>query len=188
MRSVGVKRGLSVVGLLGVVTMVFGLSSGAGAAPRGCVEELLRPPHEGALGTYIEHPGRKPDAGGSGGQELVIHIQYRAVSGCEKYGRTSEIKLEMKQRGESSWSTPPPLRFWDHVTQGVSARSREGFEGGLGIPYEPYLPSSCVDGARPRYRVAIKTAAKLIGSKKTLGTSPITYLPVAYKPAGAAHC
>lgn len=172
--------------LFSVMIAVGAPGAGAHAAERGCVEELLRPPHEGSLGTYIEHPGGKQDGAGRG-QEIVIHIQYESVAGCESYGRTSEARLEVKTPG-SGWTTPAKLGYWDHITQGVGAGSRGPIEGGWFIPWESSLPSACVRGSRPKYRVAVKTHVKLIDSRKTVGTSPISYRPVAYRPASAARC
>ncbi len=171
-----------------LATIWSGVSPSIGRGQMGCVEALLKPPGEGALGTYVENPGRRPGGGGSGGQLIDVHLKYGEVAGCDSYQRTAKVRLELKRHG-GPWETPPPLRDWSSITTGLEPEGSRGeFEGGEEFPAEPSLLATCEEGHRPRFRIAVKTAVKIVATGRTAGTAPIDHRPVAYRPAGAAHC
>lgn len=183
------SQGRTVVALLlaGVflAALMAGAHPGRADATSACVGKLLQAPTKGKY-FKIERPGRKANDAGSGGQEMLLFLKFGAVPHCESYGRTVQMKEEIKRAGRP-WRSPAEGKYWANATTGLKGTTGAMEPGELMPALTEYM-ATCEGGRRPRFRVAVRVQVKLVRTRKVVATSPVTHLRVAYKPTSASHC
>lgn len=149
-----------------------------------CVTRLLQPPTRGKF-FFIENPGRLNDNQGKGGQEILTFLKYRAVPGCDALERRGSYRLQEKRRGQP-WTFPyTPVWFPESGAREPNGANEFGFEDGNSAGT---APATCVGGARPIYRLQVRTRVIRAATGKVAATSPTTTLSIPYKPRNAARC
>jgi hypothetical protein len=159
-------------------------AAAAGNEEEGCVEKLLNPPRPTAE-LFVESPGRLPGGGGAG-QKIVLNFEYAPVVGCDSLERIPFVRLQWKRAG-APWEFLDPSGAWRPFgpTDASGARA-DTFGATIGATRADL--ARCEGGARPRFRVMVKSRARNSATGRTLGTSPTTIHPVPYSPASAGSC
>ncbi len=146
----------------------------AGAEEQGCVEKLLDQPRP--TRTVIEVAGSRP--------VISVAFAYPTVAGCDYLERLPGLRFQVKRPGQP----------WDFLTgkNWILFRATPGTANAEGEIAKTLsgakVDASCERGHRPRFRVEVRTQAKIVGTHRFEGTSGSALHPLSYEPAAAAHC